>query len=894
MEGEGQGRTLTLLFTDIEGSTRLLATLGEGYSSVRSDHLRLIRDALAAHDGVEIGTEGDAVFATFAEPPDGVSAALAAQLALRSHPWPREGEVRVRMGLHTGRVTTTSDGLVGMALHEAARVCSAAHGGQVLLSAVTAALSRIPAADWSIRDLGEHALKDLDGPTRLYQLAHSDLQSEFPPLRTTAGPAGQLPVQLTSFVGREKEVSEIDELLTENRLVTLTGAGGSGKTRLGLAVAEVERPKDGVWFVDLAAVPAGERVEDAVASVLGVRAETGVALTESLLKWVGPRELLLLLDNCEHVLDSSADLVERILREAPGVSVLATSREPLDLSNEVVWPTPPLLEATAEELFIDRAGRASPGFATDVDQGQLIREICKRLDGVPLAIELAAARAGTLPLAEIAKRLDDSVSLLARGRRGSLPRHQTIRAALDWSYDLLDPAERALFERLSVFPAGLALEAVEAVGSCAVVARADAIEMFTRLVGKSLIIRDGTGPDRGRYRMLEPVRQYARGRLGERGDTQDAAAAHARYWAAWAAVVETRVHKAGAGMHHRRVEAEQPSIRAALEWSLTEEPGASSALDIVAGVGQSWFVRGMQDETRDWLRQAVELTNGDRDERRGHILVSAALGAMSDARLDDVAALCEKAAALASELGLDDIRGEAFELWSIAAWGRGDLDRADTICGESCGTNTRAYWYPGSLAQWARVAKDRGQIDLAEERVGEAVRLAEAAGEDHMIGWTMDVAADVALARGDIGLATERAEGSLTHYREVGYEEGVASALNRMGDIAVRRELWDDARDAYGQAELVAGRIGHRGARAAALEGIAAACEGLDQRERAVELIAAADALRSEAGLALPPVARAQVDARTARLRAAVGEDFDGLWQRGQAHPESVTISLDA
>lgn len=472
--------TVTFCFSDIEGSTRLLERLGPAYANLLQAHHDLIRAAASAHGGVEVDTQGDAFFVAFPRATEAVTAALSAQLALAAHPWPEGTEVRVRMGLHSADARLAPTGYVGLGVHKAARICSAAHGGQVLLSEVTRSLlgDDLP-PEARLLDLGAHRLKDLAQPERLFQLTHQQLPESFPPLHTLDAHPHNLPVQLTSFVGREAQLAMVWGLLEGSRLVTLLGAGGAGKTRLALQLAGelVGRFEDGAWVVELAPLADPDLLPQQVASALGVREEPGRALLATLTAHLADRELLLVLDNCEHLVGAAAFLAAHLLRGAPRLHILATSREALGVAGETTWrvpslstpdpthPGPPeaLADFEAVRLFVERAQAARPEFSLTPGTAPAVARICTRLDGIPLALELAAARVRALPPAEIASRLDNRFRLLTGGSRDALPRQQTLRAALDWSHELLSDAERACFRRLGVFAGSFSLEAAEAI-----------------------------------------------------------------------------------------------------------------------------------------------------------------------------------------------------------------------------------------------------------------------------------------------------------------------------------------------------------------------------------------------------------------------------------------------
>jgi predicted ATPase/class 3 adenylate cyclase len=524
-------QTLTFLFTDIEGSTAMLARLGEAYAEVLADHHRLIRACLAAHDGQEIDTQGDAFFAVFTSPSGCVAAAIHMQRALLSHAWPAGEEVRVRMGIHSGEASVTAVGPVGLDVHRAARIAGVAHGGQILLSATTAALlgDSMPAGA-SLSDLGAHRLKDLGRPERLFQLQADGLPAAFPPVRSLASPErpNNLPAPVDSFVGRQRELAEIDRAVRADRLVTLTGPGGSGKTRLALEAAASLIPEfeDGVWLVALAAITDGQRLPEMVAHVLGVCDRPGEAAADTLERWLRDRQLLLILDNCEHVVDAASSFCQRLLPACGRLRILATSREFLGVRGEHAIRTPPLAIpddpalaplSDAVQLFLARASAGAPSFRPDdADLGTVMR-VCRRLDGLPLAIELAAARLRVLSLSQLAARLDDQFWLLTGASRAQVSRQRTLEAVVAWSYDLLSDVEQRTFARLAVFPGHFTLDMAEAVVSEPPVNRFDVVDIVARLVDKSLVTTVNA-PDGLRYQLLEMLRQYGHDRLTERGE----------------------------------------------------------------------------------------------------------------------------------------------------------------------------------------------------------------------------------------------------------------------------------------------------------------------------------------------------------------------------------------
>ena len=516
--------TVTLLFADIAGSTRMLGDLGDAYGGVLREYRQLMSQAAEAEDGSLLDTAGDGLFYAFPSAKGALTAALAAQRRLRDHPWPGGLHVEARMGIHTGEPLKTGESFVGMDVHRAARICAAGHGGQILLSMTTHDLLRgTTLADATFRDLGEHRLKDLPHPEHLFQASVPDLLSEFPALRSLDNWPNNLPRQLSSFVGRSVPISEVRDRLAETYLLTLTGPAGVGKTRLACEVAlqSMDQFPDGAWVIELGALSDGSLVAETVASTLRIKEQPGVPLPVTLAQHLESRRLLLIFDDCEHLLDATAEVVGSLLQAGTDLRMVATSREPFAIPGESLYPVPtlelpaedgpsaePATDTEAVRLFVDRARAVQPTFALTAQNTASVVQICRRLDGIPLAIELAAARVKALPPEQIASRLDDRFRLLTGGSRMALPRHRTLKAALDWSFDLLTDAERALLVRSSVFAGGFGLDGLEAVCTGGLVEAAEVLDLVTRLIDRSLVVVETTTGE-ARYRLLDLVQQYA-------------------------------------------------------------------------------------------------------------------------------------------------------------------------------------------------------------------------------------------------------------------------------------------------------------------------------------------------------------------------------------------------
>ena len=577
--------TVTFLFTNIEGSTARWEQRAEGMQTARAHHDAILRGAILAHRGAIVKMVGDGFLAAFATPADGVAAALAAQRALHATDWKEAGPVGVRMALHTGAAEERDGDYFGPTLNRAARLMAVAHGGQVLLSRAALELTRdLLAPGVEVRDLGEHRLKDLSRPERIFQVVAPDLPAIFAPLRTLDAQANNLPHQPTLLVGRDQELAALAALLrrTEARLVTLTGPGGTGKTRLALQAATdfVDDCADGVWFIDLAPISDPGLVASTIGHTLGLKETGGQPLLDGLKSHLRDKQLLLVLDNFEQVV-SAAHLLTDLLATSPRLKVLVTSREVLRLAGEHEYPVPPLAlppselppvierleEYAAVALFVERARAANPDFKITGENAPAVAAICARLDGLPLALELAAARIKVLPPAALLARLDNRLKLLTDGARDRGARQQTLRGAIDWSYHLLLPDEQALFRRLGLFVGGCTLEAVEAVCDAAGNSRPDVLDLVASLVDKSLLRQEQEPAGDSRFSMLETIREYAREQLATSGETR-LFQHHAAYYLAFAEQAAREL----TGQHQapwlRRLDAEQDNLRAALTWGL--------------------------------------------------------------------------------------------------------------------------------------------------------------------------------------------------------------------------------------------------------------------------------------------------------------------------------------
>jgi predicted ATPase/class 3 adenylate cyclase len=861
--------TVTLLFSDIEGSTRLLERLGDRYVEILAEHQRLLRAAFARFNGREVGTEGDGHFIAFSKASEAVAAAVAAQRALATHPWPDGVVVRVRMGMHTGEPIVVGRDYAGLDVHRAARICSAAHGGQVLLSQPTRELlgGDLPSGV-GLRDLGEHRLKDLSRPQRLFQVVIVGLSADFPALRTGGARPANLPAQLTSFVGRHREVAAIRRLLErpEVRLLTLSGPGGTGKTRLATQVAgecATSFPA-GVCFVGLAEVDDPGLVVATIAQTLGVRETAGQSLLEGLTQHVGDQRLLLLLDNFEQVLAAAASIVE-LLTACPQLQVLVTSRAVLHVAGEHVYPVPPLSlpakedgadhDVTASEamtLFVERARAVNASFSMTDANAPLLAEICRRLDGLPLAIELAAARTRLLPPRAMLARLDRRLQLLVGGGRDLPARQQTLRATIDWSYELLGPGEQTLFARLAVFAGGWAVEAAEAI--CDGEGGLDVLAGLDALVDKNLL-QSREGPDGGaRLLMLETIREYALARLIERDEADAMGRRHAEYYAGVAEQAEVELVGPQQEAWHERLDVDIDNFSAALGWSLAHQEVRITAR-LAGALMQYWLSRGRAGEGLRWMGAALE----HRDRLTAPVLArllfaKAYLLLQMGAHHRQAITLLEESLSLFREIG-DTTR----TVWAISVLGHAAL-RADEL--------DRSLKLREEAVALAREDADRWNLAMAVGNLGisllaveeqararsaleESLTLYRAVGEPAGIAFAHVGLAMLALSEGDLEGASSLLQEAFGLAWQAGALTDAARYLADLALVALQTGEYSRATRMLNESLTLAGRVDDDLLVGQCLWATAIAAAATDQSIRAIRLWGAATAFQYR--LAIPP-----------------------------------------
>jgi len=899
-------QTLTFLFTDIEGSTALLVRLGDGYAQVLADHHRLIRASLAAHGGEEVDTQGDAFFAVFSSPSSCIATAIEMQRGFLSHSWPAGEQVLVRMGVHSGEASRTETGLVGLSVHRAARVAAVGHGGQTLVSAATAALlgDSMPVGA-SLKDLGLHRLKDLGPPGQIFQLEADGLSTAFPPLRSLDNPKllNNLPVQVSSFIGREAELSEVGRLITASRLVTLTGSGGAGKTRLALQLAAglLDGSGDGVWFVDLAPLQDPELVAVTVANVLGIPVDEGRPAADTLIDAVGRHSLLVLLDNCEHVIDACAKLADALLRSCPNVVLLATSREPLGIAGEYVHRVPsldtPAEDDTTESignceavrLFTDRAAQHGVTLAWDKRTTPVAGRICRRLDGIPLAIELAAARLRAMPLTELDARLDQRFSLLTGGSRAALPRQQTLLAMVDWSWELLNTAERQVLARLSVFAGGFDLAGAEAVTAGGSIHVDEAVAHLGTLVDKNLVQFNDSGTGPARYRLLETVRQYTARQL-ERQDPEaapDARASHRDYYLALAqsAAPQLIAHDQAAWLD--LLDLELDNLRAAIAFSLAQ-PDPASGLRLVTALRVFWKARGHATEGVDSLRALLAAPAAP-----GATLLRARALAAAAYLLDQTGGYalaeeyCEEALAIAGSADDGFLTADLLYLRAYVLLRRGRQDTALPLIEEGLGLARRLgepHLTASLLAVRAFAVDVEGDHAGATRDAAESLLLYRQAGDRLQVGTMVGNLGYAELSLGDLDSARKHLLESLDIARALNDHYGVVYETFNLGLAEYLSGSLHDAEAFFAESLDQARRVRVIAGTAYALIGLAMASNDGAQPGRSARLHGAADQVLKDLGETLEPLEGRLRDLDCQRLRSAMGaEAFEAEYAAGKA-----------
>jgi predicted ATPase/class 3 adenylate cyclase/Tfp pilus assembly protein PilF len=902
--------TVTFLFTDIEGSTKMWERSPQAMQAALARHDQILRLAIEEHDGYVFKTVGDAFCCAFPTAPDALEAALDAQRLLLEERWAESDPLRVRMALHMGAAEERDGDYFGPPVNRVARLLSAAHGGQVLLSTATHEMVRdqLPAGI-NLAELGEHRLKDLFRPERVFQLLAPELPSEFPPLKTLDAYRNNLPLQPTPLIGREEEVAQVCDLLhsDETRLLTLTGPGGIGKTRLALQAAAdlLDDFPDGTFFVALATLTEAEMFFSAVAETLGVR-ETGEQPLDEILKdYLRERRMLLVLDNFEQVLGATPT-VTGLLAGAPGLTVLATSRTSLGLYGEHVFPVPPLsmpdlkfqpplerlTQYEAVRLFVERAQAVRPDFSITNESAPAVAEICVRLDGLPLAIELAAARITMLPPRAMLQRLGSRLKLLTGGARDLPERQRTLRATIEWSFALLEEGEQVLFARLAVFSGGRTLEAIEAICDPEGDLIVATFEGVSSLLDKSLL-RQEEGPNgEPRFVMLETVHEFAREKLQESAEAEEVKRVHAQFFLTLAEEAYPELRGPDQLEWLERLEAEHDNMRAALSWAL-ERKEAEVALRLGGALSWFWSVRGYHSEGRHWLEQALAIDGRGSPEVRAMALAGVGWLALQQGNLDRAQGACEEGldllahqARVASEAKLSLLACLGWMAWEKEALGQAtQLFEESLVLSREMGDT---WWLANSRANLALVPESRGDSEKATELYEESMDLFIEQGDKQSLAECLNNLAMVVYSQGDLGRVQKLTEEAVALHRELGTTGGFSLGLCNLGWIALLQDDLGRAADLYRESLSLSWDAGLNPIVQSALEGLACIAGAKGEAQRAARLWGAAHTLHETRGIPRDTDFLAEADARISAVRTGMGEEE---WEEAQ-HKGRV-MSLD-
>ena len=908
--------TITFLFTDVEGSTKLWERNPEGMSKALSHHDELIRNAVEAHDGFVFKTVGDAFHAAFSTAAEAVEAAIDAQKSLLSEEWEETGPLKVRIALHTGTAEERGGDYFGPTLNRAARLLSAGHGGQVLLSLSTQELVRdqLPLGA-GLRDLGVRRLKDVLGPEHIFQLTAPDLPASFPPLKTLDVRLNNLPIQPTPLLGREREVAEISDLLRHDdvRLLTLTGTGGTGKTRLALQSAAelIDDFEDGVFLVALAPISDPELVASTVAGALSVSESAGRPLKEDLRDFLSTKELLLVLDNFEQVVDA-APLVGELLSGCPGLKVLATSRtllriygeheyavRPLELPDpDHLPPIETLRQYEAIRFFTERARAANAHFSLTDENALAIAAICARLDGLPLAIELAAARIKLLSPQAMSSRLSNPLKFLTGGARDLPERQRTLRGAIAWSHALLDEDEQVLFARLSVFSDGCALEAVEAICDPVGDLFVDVLESLSSLLDKSLLRQEEMVEEEPRFVMLETIREYARERLELSGEAEEIRRLHAEYFLALAEQGASEQQGPEEATWLERLDLEHDNMRAALSWMLESEE-AEPGLRLAGALWQFWDMRGYYGEGRRWLEEALA-KDGRASGARAKALEGVGWLADLQGDIDRAVAAAEEGLNLSARVKIQSSDKASFlRILGSAAYVRGDHEQAARLYEESLALSREARDERGiasSLLQLGNVSSDLGDHEEAKTFYEEGLALSRQLDDKALLASALISVGAEFLLQGDHERGAMLNEEAAELYRERGNRGHLQYALDNLGWAALMRGDQRQAEVLHRESLALSRQLGDKLVAAEALEGLACSASARGEAERVARLFGAAEAQREAVGYRQEPREHALREPYLAAARPRLSEArWDAAWAEGRrlGFEEAIAYALE-
>ena len=905
--------TVTFLFSDMAGSTNLARNFPDTWPEIQARHHELLHTAISAHHGYVFQIIGDEFQAAFATAQDALKAAVAAQHALRMADWGEIGSMHVRMGLHTGPVKLRGDRYEGyLILSYTKRLMSIAHGDQILLSAATETLLPAPLPDGiTLRNLGKRRLKDFPSGAFIFQVLAPDLPAEFPPLKTLDAPPSNLPLQLTSFIGRAQELEAVKQILSGERLLTLTGPGGSGKTRLAIqASAElIAQFPDGVFFVPLAHISDPGLVPSTIAQTLGIREFPGWSIRESLKNDLIDKTLLLVLDNFEQVLPA-APSVAALLADCGEVRILVTSREGLHISGEHEFPVPPLTmpnlalapsadalsHYAAVELFLQRARAVKPDFHITDETAPVVAEICRRLDGLPLSIELAAARIKLLSPRAMLERLEHPLVFLTGGARDLPPRQQTLRSAVAWSYDLLNEQEQQLFRRLAVFAGGCTLEAVASVAQSPTADdTAEDLALFDHLeslIDKSLLQEREGLDNQPRFVMLETLRAFGLERLEASGEQDEIRRRHARFYLGLAEQAEASREREGQVYWMNQMEQEHDNLRAALEWcrNAPDAPAGETeiCLRLINALGLFWEARGYYTEGRERLAAILSTQAAEgRNSARANVLARAAELAYRQSDFLATVSFARESLGIYRELG--DAQGMASALIKLgnASTEMGSYASASKYLEEALGVCRKRGDHHGTaraLISFGWAALRSGDYLLAKARLEEALAISREWKDTRSMGFEYAGLGEVALRQGDYPLAAQLVEESLRLRSQLGNKWGIGVSLGILGWVAMREEDWERALQRLCESLQVRWEIGDLSGSAWCFERLAAVAQAQGHKEKAVRLFGAGAALREKIRSVIDPSDKPAYESKIRLLRGEFGsKQFTAIWHEGRS-----------
>jgi predicted ATPase/class 3 adenylate cyclase len=902
--------TVTFLFTDIEGSTKLAQEYASALPVLLARHQEILRQAIEKQHGHIFQVVGDSFAAAFDTALNALKAAAAAQQQLQNEPW-RPAPIKVRMGIHTGAAQLADDSAIegpylGYAtLAMTQRIMSAAHGGQILLSQITRDLviEQLP-SDISLIDMGEHRLKDLLQRIHLYQAVAAGLLADFPPLKTLESFPNNLPIQLTSFIGRESEMAEVKQLLFHTRLLTLIGPGGTGKTRLSLRVGAelLQSFTDGVWLVELAPLRNASLIPQTIATLFGLRELPNTPLINLVTDYLRAKQLLLILDNCEHLIEACAKLSTDLLRVCPELKIIASSREVLGIQGETVYRVPSLslpdpvhvtpealMESESVRLFVERATAAQSKFSLTDQNAFAVAQICHRLDGIPLALELAAARVAVFSPEQISSRLDDRFKLLTGGSRTALERHQTLRALIDWSYDLLPAEERTLLRRLSVFASSWTFEAAEGVCS-----DLDVLSLLTQLVNKSLVIA-GEQERSTRYRLLETIRQYARDKLLEAGESISIRNRHLDFFLQFAEEAETYMNGHQELKWRSLLDDEYDNLRTAFEWAM--ENDVEKALRLGGALGIFWERHGYEVEGRNLVTEALARTKelpiveGEKARERKIIRAKAliALGQLHFGQGDNYISLeaFEEAKSLLGQIGDKGLLSQVLSAIAIARAFMGQRDSAYASTEQALALAREAgdkISLGMALTNMAGVITiTQGGLRKARPYYEEGIQLLRETGSHWLVAMTEFGFGLFNVSQGNYKEARAQFEVSRPLFTELKDNHRLSMIHSEFAHLERREGHFAQAKLLYRETIQEWQKLGHRAAVAHELECFSFIAKAQEEEERAARLLGAAEVLRERINIPMMPIERPEYESEVNDLRNNMKEaTFARVWSEGR------------